>query len=149
MAKNKYGLNFDGFLDYAEQLDELGREYLTKAVVNAMTATKDFANDNIAKAMDESKYNFKGSGHSHRRSKESLEDVARMAVEVNGDVVTAYVGADLSNAPESLILALGSPNIQPDTRLRNAIKCKGKIGKQIQEIQQMEFMKVIEEAMQK
>ena len=42
MAKNKFGLQFDGFMDYARQLDDLGKGYLQKAVDNALTKSKEY-----------------------------------------------------------------------------------------------------------
>ena len=36
MAKAKFGLDFDGFLDYARKLDKLGDTYLKKATDNAL-----------------------------------------------------------------------------------------------------------------
>lgn len=164
MAKNKFGLDFDGFLDLAEQIDKMGGDLLKKAVDNAMTASKKYANDQIAKAMNESPYQFsqgrssdKGVGGmakstngknrpSTGKTKKSLYKVSNEQVEWDGKQAIAKVGADLKVAPELLILALGTPHIQADKNLNNAIKVKGKYRKEASKIQQEEFFKVIKEA---
>lgn len=146
MAKNKMGLDFDGFLQFAEQLDQLGTQYLKQATENAMTKSKEYANEQIINAMNSSRFNFKGTGRSTGKALKSVEEVNAKPVEWEGSVCTAYVGADLKIAPEELILALGTPHIKADTNLKNAIKVKGKYRKEMSLIQQEEFLKVIKEA---
>ena len=60
MAKNNFSLNFDGFIDYAKQIGELGDDALKLAVDNAFSKSKEYVNDEVKKAMDASKYNFDG-----------------------------------------------------------------------------------------
>ena len=152
MAKNNFSLNFDGFLDYAKQLDELGTEYLVKATENALTKSKEYANQQILNAMKTSPYQFSQGreGKSGRKAtgkaKKSVVEVSQKPVEWEGSICTAYVGANLKDAPEELILALGTPHIKGDTNLKNAIKVKGKYRKEMSLIQQQEFLKVIKEA---
>ena len=67
-------------------------------------------------------------------------------MEWDGKEAIAKVGADLKVAPELLILALGTPHIKADRNLNNAIKVKGKYRKEVSNIQQEEFFKVIKEA---
>ena len=55
-----FSLDFNGFLDLAEQIDGLGEGYLRQAVENALTASKDFVNAEIESALDASKYHFDG-----------------------------------------------------------------------------------------
>lgn len=147
MAKTNFGLNFDGFLDLSMQLDEMGREYLEKAVNNALEKSKEYANQEVIKAMDSSPYNFKGTGRSIGRSKASSEEVAQLPVEWNGTIATAYSGVSWYAAPEATLLAYGTPHIKADNNLLNAIKVKGAIRKEVSRIQMEEFNKVIKEAM--
>lgn len=152
MAKNKFSLNFDGFLDYANQLEKLGDQYLKQATENAMTKSKEYANEQIINAMSKSPYQFSQGreGSSGRKAtgkaKKSVVEVSQKPVEWDGTICTAYVGADLKIAPETLILALGTPHIKADTNLKNALKVKGKYRKEMSLIQQQEFLKVIKEA---
>lgn len=147
MARNKFDLNFDGFLDLAKGIDALGEEYLQKAVDNAFTATKNFVNAEIEKAMDSSPYNFDGQGYSKGESKKSLNEVKAKPVEWNGTVATAKAGVNLKEAPQAIILAYGSPHLAGDKNLLNALKVKGKVRKEVDRIQAEEFNKVMEEAL--
>lgn len=146
MGKNNFSLNFDGFLDYAKQLDEMGQSYLKQATENALVKSKDYANEQIINAMNSSRFNFSGSGRSTGKAKASVEQVQSKPIEWNGTIAKAYIGADLKVAPETIILALGTPHIKGDTNLKNALKVKGKYRKEMSLIQQQEFFKVIEEA---
>lgn len=148
MAKNKFSLNFDGFLDYAKRVDELGEGKLKEAVDNALTKSKDYANQQVMEAIEMSPYNFDGTGRSTGRTKETSEEVEKMPVEWNGTVAKAFSGVSWYDAPEAIILAYGTPHIKGDARLLNAIKCKGPIAKEVAKIQQEEFSKVIQEGMQ-
>lgn len=146
MAKG-FSLDFDGFLDLAEQISELGEEHLRTAVENAFTASKDYVNGEVSKAMDDSRYNFDGTGYSRGRAKASLNEVAQMPVEWSGTVATANIGVKTSDALEVLFLAHGTPHLAGDKKLLNAIKVKGKVREKVSQIQQEEFNKVIEEAL--
>lgn len=147
MARNKFDLNFDGFLDLAREIDSLGEGLLQKAVDNAFTASKDFVNAEIERAMDASPYNFDGQGYSKGESKKSLNEVKAMPVEWNGTVAKAKSGVDLKDAPQAIILAYGSPHHSGDKKLLNALKVKGKVRKEVDRIQAEEFNKVMEEAL--
>lgn len=147
MARNKFDLNFDGFLDLARDIDAMGEGLLKKAVDNAFTATKDFVNAEIERAMDSSPFNFDGQGFSKGESKKSLEEVKSKPVEWNGTVATAKAGVNLSEAPQAIILAYGTPHHSGDKNLLNALKVKGKIRKEVDRIQAEEFNKVMEEAL--
>ena len=148
MAKNNFSLDFDGFLDLAADLDNLGNGYLKKAVDNAFTASKDYANNAVAEAMSKSRYHFdRGQKYSKGKAKASLNKVSNMPVEWNGSTASAYIGVSLKDALEIQFLIYGTPHIQADTNLRNAIKVKGKYKKEVSKIQLEEFNKVIEEAL--
>lgn len=147
MAKNNFSLNFDGFLDYARDLDQLGEGYLQTGVDNAFNASKIYVNDEVAAAMDASRYNFDGTGYSQGKAKASLREVEAMPVEWNGSVASAYIGVRNRDALEVLFLGYGTPHLAADTKLLNAIKVKGKVKKEVEKLQQEEFIKVIEEAL--
>lgn len=147
MAKNKFSLDFDGFLQLADQVSKLGDQYLKQATNNALTKSKEYANQQVIQAMDSSPYNFKGTGRSTGRAKKSSQEVAKLPVEWNGTIAKAYAGVSWYAAPEVTLLAYGTPHIKGDSRLLNAIKCKGSIRKEVSRIQQQEFLKVIQEGM--
>ena len=148
MPKTNFSLNFDGFLDLSRELDELGGDYLKKAVDNAFTASKDYVNNAVGEAMAKSRYHFdRGQKYSRGKAKASLNKVSNMPVEWQGTVAKAFVGVSLRDALEMQFLIYGTPHIQADTNLRNAIKVKGKYKKEVSKIQLEEFTKVIEEAL--
>ena len=148
MARNNFSLNFDGFMDLAREIDSLGDGYLQKAVENAFTKSKEYVDEEIEDAMAQSKYNFdKGQGFSQGKIKASFEEVSKMPIEWNGTTITAPIGVKTSDALEILFLIYGSPNTPKDTKLHNAIKVKGKVKKEVERIQEEEFQKVIQEAM--
>lgn len=145
MAKKKYSLNFDGFLTLAEQLDNLGEGLLMEATIKALDESRKYVNVEVGKAMKSSKYSFKeGIKYSQGSARKSLIEVSQLPVEVVGTVVKAYAGVDASEAPEVVILAVeGAPNNKPDLKLRHAIKCKGKIRKEVDRIQKAVFTEAI------
>ena len=147
MAKNNFSLNFDGFLDLTRDIENLGDGYLQKAVDNAFTASKEYVNNEVAKAMDASRYNFDGTGYSQGKAKNSLKEVEKMPVEWSGSVAKAYVGVRTREALEVLFLGYGTPHLAADTKLINAIKVKGKVKKEVERIQKEEFNKVLEEGL--
>ena len=148
MAKTKFDLNFDGFLDLANDLDNLGSGYLKKAVDNAFTASKDYVNNAVDEAMGTSRYHFsRGQGYSRGKAGMSLAVVRNMPVEWDGTIASAYIGVRLRDALEVQFLIYGTPHLAADTNLRNAIKVKGKYKKEVSKIQLEEFNKVIEEAL--
>ena len=138
MAQNKgFGLDFNGFLDLAEEIDELGKgDALLAVVEDTIRYSKDFVNSECEQALDSSKYSFdKGENYSQGKARASLEKVKQMPVEVNGTEVTGYAGFDLEDAPEVLPLAYGTPHLAKDKKLYNAIKVKGGVKKKVEKLQ--------------
>lgn len=146
MAKTKFSVDFKGFLDLAREIDELGEGYLKKATENALTKSKEYVNEQVIDALEKSPYNFKGTGRSHGITKKSAEKVASIPLEWQGTMAIDYVGVSWYDAPEATLLAYGTPHIKGDTNLKNALKVKGKVRKEVSRIQQEEFMKVLKEA---
>ena len=151
MARNKgFSLNYDGFLDFAEQLDELGgNDALLNATVEALDKSKEYVNNAISEAMNASEYEFtKGSGYSQGEARESLKQISQVPVMVEGTVVKAYTGVDLKDTPEVIVLAVvGAPDRAKDTKLANAVRVKGKIRKEVDKIQEQVFNEALKEAL--
>ena len=138
MAQNKgFSLDFKGFLDFAEEIDNLGKDGILLAVVeDTIRYTKDFINSECEQALNNSKYSFdEGEKYSQGKARASLEKVKKMPVEVNGTEVTGYAGFDLADAPEVLPLAYGTPHLAKDKALYNAIKVKGSVKKKVEKLQ--------------
>ena len=147
MAKKGFSLNFDGILDLTRDIESLGDGFLQKAVDNAFAKSKEYVNNEVSRAMDDSRYNFDGTGYSQGNAKASLKAVEKLPVEWTGTVAKAYIGVKTREALEVLFLGYGTPHIAADTKLINAIKVKGKVKKEVERIQSEEFDKVIEEAL--
>lgn len=152
MAQNKgFGLDFNGFLDLAEDISNISNELLLDTAAKALEASRDLVNIEIGKAMKNSKFSFKkGEGYSQGAARASLIEVDKMPIEKDGTTVTAYAGVDLEKAPEVLILAVhGSPNEAKDAKLHQAIAVKGKVRKQVNELQEAIFSEALKEAFNK
>lgn len=144
MAKNQFAVDFKGFLDLASDISEkYGDEWLLYATEKALEKSKLEVNVEIHKAMESSRYNFNGGGYSKGKAMDSLHKVADMPVEVNGTEVKAFIGVDLEEAPEAMILALGTPHLSADKNLYNALKVKGRVRKRVDMIQSEVFHKVL------
>ena len=152
MAQNKgFGVDFNGFLDLAESISEIGNETLLEATVKALDESRKLVNIEIGKAMKASKFSFKkGEKYSQGNARKSLIEVAEKPTEINGTEVTAYAGFDLEKAPEALILSVyGTPNESKDTKLYNAIAVKGAVKKEVNKLQEAIFNEALKEALNK
>lgn len=138
MSKN-FALDFSGFLDLAERISEAGGDdALKKATENALKATDEYLTAEIEKAMRSSPHNFERTG----KTAGSLDK--NYDVEWTGTVAKAKVGFKISEGGlPSIFLAYGTPHIDPDTKLKNAMKGTGSYKKEIEEIQKAEFNKVM------
>lgn len=150
MAKSKFSLDFDGFLDLAARISEAGGEAaLKKATENALEKSAEIANAEVAQAMNKSRYSFTaGVKGSKGRARQSAAEVAAAPVTWEGTQASAKIGVSLAAAPEVAILMHGAPHIKPDTQLKNAIKVKGKVRKKVDEAQAAAFNAVISEIME-
>ena len=142
-----FSLNFNGFMDLAREIDELGEGYLHEAVDQAFTLSKDYVNGEIERAMDASKYHFDGTGYSKGKAKASLAKIKQQPVEWSGTTAKAYIGVDLQEAQEIIFIINGTPHMQKDGKLYNAFKVKGKVKKEVERIQAEVFNKIIKEAL--
>lgn len=148
MARTRMGIQFDGFLELARQIDQLGEGYLKQAAENALVKSAEYANREVIQAMDASKFSFTaGKGRSRGRARKSAEEIAKTEIEWNGTTAQIPVGVSWYEAPEITYLSFGTPHIKGDTKLKNATRVKGAVGKEVARIQQEEFTKVLQEAM--
>lgn len=147
MATKKSGIVNEELIKLQNKIADLGYEVVKQATINALTKSKEYANQKVAEAMDSSPYNFKGVGRSTGNAKNVATEVSKMPVEEVADYIYAYVGVSWNVAPEVTLLAYGTPHIKADAVLYNAVKVKGDIEKKVLKIQQEEFNKVIKEAM--
>lgn len=150
MAQNKgFGIDFNGFLDLAEQIDEkFNTQELIWAAEVALERTKDYVNGEIAKIVyvggASKDWTFdKGVNYSQGKAQESFSKVSNMSVEVVGTEVTAYAGFDLADAPEVLLIIYGTPHTSADKKLYNAVKVKGRVKKEVERIQKDAFTKAL------
>lgn len=150
MAKSKFSLNFDGFLDLAARISEAGGEAaLKKATENALAKSAEIANAEVAQAMNKSRYSFTaGVKGSKGRARQSAAEVAAAPVTWEGTTAKAKIGVSLAAAPEVAILMHGTPHIKPDTKLKSAIQVKGKVRQKVEEAQAAEFNAVMREIME-
>lgn len=150
MAKSKFSLNFDGFLDLAARISEAGGEAaLKKATENALAKSAEIANAEVAQAMNKSRYSFTaGVKGSKGRARQSAAEVAAAPVTWEGTQASAKIGVSLAAAPEVAILMHGTPHIKPDTKLKSAIQVKGKVRQKVEEAQAAEFNAVMREIME-
>lgn len=112
MAK-KMRLIFSGFEEYAERLDKLGGN-LEKTTEKALIATHKHITPKVEAAFQ--KHDIK---YSHETMK-SLKKEAK--VEWNGSIAEIGVGFKVSDGGlPSIFLMYGTPKIQPDKKLYDAI----------------------------
>ena len=132
MARNKIGLQFNGWEDYMAKLDELGGSQAMKKGVNeALIESKKHVNPLIEKSMGKLPA---GGRYSTGDTKESIDD--EMKVEWEGLTGTIKVGFDFSKSGlKSIFLMYGTPKMKPVSGLKSAIY-GSKTKKEIAEIQE-------------
>lgn len=141
MARNKIGLQFDGWEDYIAKLDELGgADHMKKGVEKALIESKKHVNPLIENAMAKGKLPAKGK-YSHGDTKESIDK--EMKVEWEGMTGSIKVGFDFSKSgSKSIFLMYGTPKMKPVSGLKSAIY-GNKTQKEIAEIQEKVLWDVI------
>ena len=138
MAKNKFDLNFDGFLELAATLDGLGEAALKRATESALKATDAYVTREVEKAVAASKFDFNRTGTTKRSIDRDI------TVNWEGTRAEAKAGFTISNGGmPSIYLTHGTPHIKPDTKLKAATKGTGKHKKAIQALQADAFNKVL------
>lgn len=144
MARNRIGLQFEGWEDYIAKLDELGgTSLMKKGVEEALIESKKHVNPLIENAMV--KLPAKGR-YATGRTKESID--TDMSVEWEGMTGTIKVGFDFKKSGvTSIFLMYGTPRMKPVSGLKSAIY-GAKTQKEVAEIQEQKLSGVIKKAME-
>ena len=147
MARNKIGLQFDGWEDYLAKLDELGgSNAMKKGVEEALIESKKHVNPLIDKAMVKSNLPAKGKYSDEEGTRKSIDD--DMSVEWEGMTGSIKVGFDFSKSGmKSIFLMYGTPNHDPVTGLKSAIY-GAKTKKEVAEIQEKVLSNHIKKVME-
>lgn len=146
MARNKIGLQVDGFEEYMSKLDELGgSNAMKRGVESALKSSKAYVNPLINTAM--SSANLPAGGkYSKGGTKASID--TDMTVEWEGMTASIKVGFDFKESGlKSIFLMYGTPKMPPVAGLKNAIY-SAKTKKQIAKIQAEALDKVIDRIME-
>lgn len=149
MARNRIGLQFDGWENYIAKLDELGgTQTMKKGVEKALIESKKHVNPLIEKAMNKLPA---GGKYSTGDTKKSIDD--QMSVEWTGMTGTIKVGFDFSKSGAKSIYLMygtqinGTPRMKPVSGLKGAIYGT-KTQKEIAEIQEKVLSDVIKGVME-
>ena len=144
MARNKIGLQFNGWEDYIAKLDELsGTQGMKKGIEEALIESKKHVNPLIEQSMNKLPA---GGRYSSGNTKESID--RDMSVEWEGMTGTIKVGFDFSKSGvTSVFLMYGTPRMKPVSGLKNAIY-GAKTQKEIAEIQERVMSEVIKKIME-
>lgn len=144
MARNKIGLQFEGWENYMSKLDELGgTQVMKKGVEEALIESKKHVNPLIEKAMEKLPA---GGKYSSGNTKESIDKDNK--VEWSGMTGTIKVGFDFSKSGvTSVFLMYGTPRMKPVSGLKGAIY-GSKSQKEIAEIQERVLSDVIKKVME-
>ena len=144
MARNKIGLQVEGFEEYMSRLDELGgSQAMKRGVESALKASKQYVNPLINQAMS----NLPASGkYSTGDTKQSIDK--DMKVDWEGQTASIKVGFDFQKSGmKSIYLMYGTPKMSPVKGLKATIY-GSKTKKQIAEIQGEALNKVIKRIME-
>lgn len=144
MARNKIGLQFNGWEDYMSKLDELGgTQVMKKGVEEALIESKKHVNPLIEKSMAKLPA---GGKYSSGNTKQSIDKDNK--VEWEGMTGTIKVGFDFSKSGvTSIFLMYGTPRMKPVSGLKGAIY-GAKTQKEIAEIQEKVLSDVIKRVME-
>jgi hypothetical protein len=144
MARNKIGLQVEGFDEYMAKLDELGGSAAIKrGVERALIVSKEHVNPKIEAAMAKLPA---GGKYSTGDTKRSIDK--EMTVEWDGTTASIKVGFDFKKSGmKSIYLMYGTPKMPPVSGLKAAIY-GSKTNKELAELQGDELDKVIKEIME-
>lgn len=141
--KNRLTIDFDGFEVLQRQLQALGGD-MHQAAEDALKESHKIVTQKVTAAMMK-----------HRESGDTAAAIVKTPdVQWTGDTATVKVGFDISDGGLPSIFLMygtqlhGQPHITPDRNLYNAVYGP-QTRKEIKAIQEREYMKAIERAMQK
>lgn len=136
MAKNKIGLQFDGFKELMSQLDKLGGD-LKAPVEDALKVTQKHIADQAHAAMVKH----------HRTGDTEAAIVEDGLVTWEGSTASIGIGFDLANGGmPSVFLMYGTPTMPKDTELYNAVY-GSKTRKEIAALQETKILDAIRKRM--
>ena len=148
MAKNKIGLEFDGWEDYMSRLDKIGgRSAVKRGTEAALKSSKQYVNPLIKKGVSNSNLPAGGKFSAIPHVRDTINE--RHNVEWDGLTASIDIGFDIK-APgglTSIFLIYGTPKMKPAKGLKAAIYGK-KTHTQVAEIQQDAIGKVIKRIME-
>lgn len=144
MARNRIGLQFEGWQEYMAKLDEIGgTDAMKKGVEAGLKASKEYVNPLIEAKMERLPARGK---YSTGRTKSSIDKDEN--IEWSGMSGAIKVGFDFSESGStSIFLMYGTPKMRPVAGLKAAIY-GSKTKKEIAEIQQREVNEVIRRIME-
>lgn len=134
--KTKLTVDFANFEEYAEKMDRLGGD-LKAATNKALEESKELVDKQLQEAME-----------SHKRTGQTEGTIMIDAqVEWSGTIASVNVGFDIAHGGlASVFLMYGTPRMQPDKNLYNAIYGRT-TKKKVKELQEEIFAKAIKEKM--
>lgn len=146
MARNKIGLQFEGWEETIAKLNSLGGNKTTAvAVAHALTDSKEYVNTKIEQAVNASSLPAKGQ-YSKGTTKDSID--RSTTVEWSAFTGTIKVGFDFSKSgTTSIFLMYGTPKMRPAKGLKAAIY-GAKTKKEIAEIQSEIINRYIQKEME-
>ena len=144
MARNKIGLQFEGWEDTLAKLDELGGTQLMKrATESALKASKQHVKPKIEQAMNSLPA---GGKYSTGETKKSIDN--DMSVDWQGLTAGIKVGFNFKQSGlTSIFLMYGTPRMSPVKGLKAAIY-GAKTKKEIAQIQSEAINKIIKRTME-
>lgn len=135
MAKNRFGIQFDGLEDMIAKLESVEGD-IKATTEAALKASKQYVNPGIQQAI--------GKHHITGDTEATLDK--SMNVTWDGPVASIEIGFKLPEGLPSIFLMYGTPRMKKDTKLYNSIY-GAKTTKQVAAVQQEVFQKRIERKM--
>lgn len=145
MARNKIGLQFDGWEDVLSNLDKIGGgAAVKKATEKALEAAKDCVTQKIEQSIQKSNLPAQGK-YSKGTTQESINRDSK--TEWEGMTAGTDVGFNFDKSGmKSIYLMYGTPNIDPVKGLKNAIygsKTRKEVAEKQEEIISKEIKKIM------
>lgn len=143
--KNKIGLQFSGFEELAEKLDELQGD-LKKTTEDALRKSKAVVTTNLLKATQKSNYPAHGKYSKNNGTRHSID--TKKNIEWEGTMGSIHVGFDFKKSGlKSIFLMYGTPRMKKVQAIYDAVY-GSKTKKQIRKIQKETFQEAIKKKME-
>lgn len=141
MAKNKIGIDFNGFAEYAEKIDRLGGD-IRRIFADAMEQLADEVQADTLDALASANLPAKGT-YSHGQTEKSLIEPR---VDWSGSIVEVPLGFDFTKPGAGGWLITGTPKMQPDAALNKIYRNNSywrKHQKELERIFQQEVKRIM------